>query len=65
MCLSNVYRLNADNERELILKNAASMAMKDGKLVFTNLMGLKTVVEGTVENVDLINNFILVRAEEK
>ncbi len=65
MCLSNVYRLNAANERELLMKNAASMAMKDGKLIFTNLMGSRAVFEGTIETVDLINNYILIRPAEQ
>ena len=62
MCLSNVYLINAENERELICKNVASMSMKDGgKLVFTDLMGIPKTVQGTVERVDLIDNYILVR----
>lgn len=64
MCLSNVYLLKKNQEKELICKNIASMTIQEDQLVFTNLMGIPTVVEGTLEKVDLMDNFIVVRSKE-
>ncbi len=69
MCLSNVYRIKtgsrpekaAEADKELIVKNAATVALRDGKLVFTDIMGISTEVEGELEKIDLMDNYILVR----
>lgn len=66
MCLSNVYRVKksenaAGAERELLVKNAATVAVQDGKLVFTDIMGVRTVIEAELDKVDLMENFILVK----
>lgn len=61
MCLSNVYLLKKNSEKELICKNVASVTTEDDKLIFTNLFGVPTVVEGTLERVDLMDNFIYVK----
>ena len=41
MCLSTV--MTAD--RQTVCKNVAAVTQKDGKLVFTDIMGIPTVVE--------------------
>ena len=64
MCLSNVYLLKANQEKELLCKNIATMTTRDNKLVFTNLMGIPTVVDGTLETVNLMDNYIYVRSRE-
>lgn len=66
MCLSNVYRVKKDSEsekemRELVVKNAATVTIDGGKLVFTDIMGIKTVVDASLDKIDLMDNFILVR----
>ena len=68
MCLSNVYRIKtgsrsegADAERELLVKNAATVSVKDGKLVFTDIMGIRTEIDAELEKIDLMDNYILVR----
>ncbi len=67
MCLSNVYKIKTGSrgekeaERELLVKNAATVSVKDGKLVFTDIMGIRTEVDGELEKVDLMDNYILVR----
>lgn len=63
MCLSSVYSVK-DGEKKLLCKNIASVKSEDGILVFTNIMGIPTKVEGTLELIDLMDNFIYVRAVE-
>ena len=63
MCLSSVYSVK-DGEKELLCKNIASVTVEDGKLVFTNIMGIPTRIEGTIEKIDLMDNYIYVRGAE-
>lgn len=60
MCLSTVYK-TTENGREEVCKNIASMTMEDGKLILTDLMGRRTELEGKLEKVDLMDNYILVK----
>ena len=57
MCLSTV--MTAD--RQTVCKNVASVTQKDGKLVFTDIMGIPTVVEGAIEKIDLMENIITIK----
>ena len=57
MCLSTVY----DENRQILAKNVASVTQKDGKLVFTDILGIPVTVSGTVETVDLMDNFIVIK----
>jgi len=57
MCLSTVLTM----ERQVVCKNVAAVTQKDGKLVFTDIMGIPTVVEGSIEKIDLMENEILIR----
>ena len=57
MCLSTVLT----TEYQVVCKNVAAVTQKDGKLVFTDIMGIPTVVEGSIEKIDLMENEILIR----
>ena len=57
MCLSTVLTM----ERQVVCKNVAAVTQKDGKLVFTDIMGIPTVVTGSIEKIDLMENEILIR----
>lgn len=57
MCLSTVMT----TDRQTVCKNVASVAQKDGKLVFTDIMGISTVVEGAIEKIDLTENIITIK----
>lgn len=64
MCLSNVYRESSDGDakkRELLIKNAATVSVEGDKLVFTDIMGVRTVIDAGLEKIDLMENYILVR----
>lgn len=57
MCLSTVMT----TDRQTVCKNVASVTQKDGKLVFTDIMGISTVVEGAIEKIDLTENIITIK----
>lgn len=59
MCLSTVYK-----NGNLLCKNIAKVEVKDDRLIFTDIMGIKTEVEGTVSNIDLLENIISVSGGE-
>ena len=57
MCLSTVY----NTAQQVLCKNVASVTEQDGRLVFTDIMGIPTVVEGSIEKIDLMENEILIK----
>lgn len=57
MCLSSVY----NEHRELLSKNVAEVTARDGKLVFSDILGRTFSVSGIIEKIDLMENEILVR----
>ena len=60
MCLSTIYERRGE-ERAQIAKNIASVKTEDGKLVFTDIMGIRTVVDAEIVSIDLMDNFIDIR----
>lgn len=56
MCLSTVLT----TQRQPVCKNVAAVTQKDGKLIFTDIMGIPTVVEGSIEKIDLMENEIII-----
>ena len=60
MCLSNVYRNSVDSSN-LLAKNVADIKFEDGKIYFTDIMGIRTVFDGQLERIDLTENFIIVK----
>ena len=64
MCLSTVYTLHGE-EKQLVCKNIAAVSTReDGSLVFTDIMGIPTVISGKLEKIDLMDNFIFVRSAQ-
>ena len=61
MCLSNVYFLKSDQEKELIGKNIASISYENGDLILKNVLGIPTKIKGEISHVDLVENFVFVR----
>ena len=57
MCLSTVLT----TEHQVVCKNVAAVTQKDGKLVFTDIMGIPTAVAGSIQKIDLMDNVIVVR----
>lgn len=60
MCLSTVYTVHG-SEKELLCKNIAAVKTEDDKLIFTDILGIPTVVAATIERIDLMDNFIYIR----
>ena len=59
MCLSNVYKNSVDNSN-LLAKNVADIKFADGKIYFTDIMGIRTVFDGDLRQIDLTENYIIV-----
>ena len=60
MCLSMVYK-NEVNDANLLAKNVADIKFADGKIIFTDIMGIRTTFDGSLEQIDLTENFIIVK----
>ena len=54
MCLSTVWTA----ERQPVCKNVASVTQKDGQLVFTDIMGIPTVVNGAQICLRVLNDLL-------
>lgn len=61
MCLSNVYLLKDNEEKELISKNIASISFENGELILRNVLGIPTKVKGEISHVDLVDNYVYIR----
>lgn len=59
MCLSTVYKMT-EKEPVLFCKNIQSVDISpaDGKLTFTDILGIRYEALGTIQKVDLIENVI-------
>lgn len=60
MCLSTVYKNSAEMSN-MLAKNVADIQLKDGQVIFTDIMGIRTVFDGSLEKIDLTDNIIIVR----
>ena len=60
MCLSVVYK-NEVNDANLLARNVADIKVEGRKIIFTDLMGIRTTFDGTLEKVDLMDNYVIVR----
>ncbi|MBR7087982.1 MAG: CooT family nickel-binding protein [Mogibacterium sp.] len=48
MCLSNVYR-NSVDDSNLLARNVADIKIENGKIIFTDIMGIRTAFDGSLE----------------
>lgn len=60
MCLSTVYK-NEVGEANLLVRNVADIKAEGGKIIFTDLMGVRTTFDGSIEKVDLMDNYVIVK----
>ena len=60
MCLSTVYK-NEVNDANLLAKNVADIKVENGQIIFTDLMGIRTIFAGSLEKVDLMDNYVIVK----
>lgn len=61
MCLSNVYLLKENSEKELLSKNIASITFENGELVLKNILGVPLKVKGEISHVDLVDNYVYIK----
>lgn len=61
MCLSTVY----NEKHEVLAKNVAAVKAEKGRLIFTDIMGISTSVEGRIDKVDLMENEIFIAQSAK
>ena len=62
MCLSSVYKQGA-SENVFLCKNVARVIPGENGIVLYDLLGNKTSVEGTIVDIDLLENVILIEGE--
>ena len=60
MCLSTVYK-NEVNDANLLARNVADIKVENGQIIFTDLMGIRTVFDGSLQKVDLMDNYVIVK----
>ena len=65
MCLSTVYLVKSNQEKELLCKNIASITRENNQLILKNVLGIPTTVKGEISHVDLVENFVYVRPTEQ
>jgi len=60
MCLSNVYKneMHSDN---LLYKNVADIRVEGDRIMLTDLMGIRSEITGTIEKIDLMENYIIIK----
>ena len=59
MCLSNVYRGEVKDEN-LFARNIADVRVDGGKIILTDLMGIRKEIDATIQKVDLMENYIVI-----
>lgn len=45
----------------MLAKNIADIKVENGQIIFTDLMGIRTVFDGSLEKVDLMDNYVIVK----
>lgn len=62
MCLSTAYR-NVKTPEAIFMKNVMEIQIKDGVILLTDLLGNETAVEGTLQEANLVEGFVLIQEE--
>ena len=60
MCLSTVYK-NEVSDANMLARNVADIKVENGQIIFTDLMGIRYTFDGTLEKVDLMDNYVIVK----
>ena len=62
MCLSPAYR-NTKTPEAIFMKNVMEIQIKDGVILLTDLLGNEMAVEGTLQEANLVEGFVLIQEE--
>ena len=60
MCLSTVYK-NAMEPAAIAMKNVMRIECKDGCVILTDLMDRTLTIEGTLQEANLVDGFVIVK----
>ena len=60
MCLSTVYKNKMEPET-IVMKNVMHIECKDGMVILTDLMDRQVAIEGTLEEANLVDGFVIVK----
>ncbi len=60
MCLSTVYKNKMEPEA-IVMKNVMMIECKDGTVVLTDLMERTVAIQGTLEQANLVDGYVIVR----
>lgn len=60
MCLSTVYK-NKMAPETIAMKNVMRIDCKDGMVILTDLMERQVVIEGELEQANLVDGFVVVK----
>ena len=60
MCLSTVYKNKMEPET-IVMKNVMHIQCKDGMVILTDLMDRQVAIEGTLEEANLVDGFVIVK----
>lgn len=60
MCLSTVYK-NSKAPETVVMKNVMRLECRDGMVILTDLMDRQVAIEGTLEEANLVDGFVIVR----
>lgn len=61
MCLSNVYQIQGE-EQTLVCEYVSDIRVDGENVILTDVIGKELTVVGTLMQVDLINNRVLIRS---
>ena len=60
MCLSTVYK-NTMEPASIAMKNVMRIECKDGCVILTDLMDRTMTIEGTLQEANLVDGFVIVK----
>lgn len=62
MCLSTVYK-NKKVPEDILMNNVMRIECKDGLVILTDLMERQVAIEGTLQEANLVDGYVIVREE--
>ncbi len=60
MCLSTVYK-NKKVPEDILMSNVMRIECKDGLVILTDLMERQVAIEGTLQEANLVDGYVIVR----
>ena len=60
MCLSTVYK-NKKVPEDILMNNVMRIECKDGLVILTDLMERQVAIEGTFQEANLVDGYVIVR----